>query len=325
MNLATVFDGRYALVPNPFLGKGAFGQVVKTTCGHAIKFIPRFDDTDDKFKAREIQALEDCRHPNIVSLVEHSFYQENLFLVLECWTITLAQRLLQAAMSLEQGNWVLLHILRGLAHMHDCGYLHRDLKPANILLKNNAADPSVCDLCLADFGHATTYPPRSEVVTMPTDPLQSSLVFTRWYRPPEVALLLPYNETADVFSVGCIFVEVVRQARGDFPLALCHDSASCYPLSGKFITDGEHIHTLLKVLGTPTREERALWVAPANDKKVHAVPRANLLEFIDDLPHYVALDLGFPAVQTGWLASMLAYNPAARKSAAALRDIIGGV
>jgi serine/threonine protein kinase len=325
MDLAGVFGGRYAVGPTPVLGKGSYGQVVQTTCGHAIKFIPWANDENDRYKAQEIRALDDCRHPNVVTLLDSAFFKGDLYLVMECWTVTLAQRLQQAAMSLEQGNWVLLHILRGLAHMHACGYLHRDLKPANILLRNNAQDPKVCDLCLADFGHATVYPPRSEVVTMPTDPRQSALVFTRWYRPPEVALLLPYDESADVFSVGCIYVEVVRQTRGELPLALCHESASCYPLSGKYITDGEHMHTLCKVLGTPSPEERALWVAPANDKRTHAITRANLLEFVDDLPHYDALDLGFPAAQTRYVSWMLAYDPAARKSAAALRDIIGGV
>ena len=323
MNLSTVFDGRYALGFDPCLGKGSFGQVVRTNCGHAIKYVKRFDDDDDRCKQRELDALEYCRHPNIVGLVESAFFRGNLYLVMECWTTTLAQRLLQAAMTLEQSNWVLLHILRGLAHMHECGYLHRDLKPANILLRHNALDHRVCDLCIADLGHATTYPPQSEVATMPTDPLQSALVFTRWYRPPEVALILPYDESADVFSVGCIFVEVVRQSRGELPLALCHESANCYPLSGKYLTDNEHLHTLYKVLGTPTPEERALWVAPANDKLTRSITRSALLAHVDALPRYERRDLGFPDVQTTWLASMLTYDPAARKSAAVLRDLVG--
>jgi len=323
MNLATVFDGRYELDYDPVLGNGSFGQVVRTKCGHAIKYVKRFDDDDDRCKLREIQALDDCRHPNIVVLVDSTFSHGHLYLVMECWTTTLAHRLQQAPMSLEQGNWVLLHILRGLAHMHACGYLHRDLKPANILLRNNASNPKVCDLCLADFGHATVYPPQSYIVTMPTDPRQSALVFTRWYRPPEVALLLPYDESADVFSVGCIFVEVVRQTRGELPLALCHESTSCFPLSGKFLAADEHLHTLYKVLGTPTAEERALWVAPANDKKTHAIAREALLRYVDALPPYERRDLRFPGVQTRWLHAMLAYDPAARISAATLRDLVG--
>ena len=325
MNLTAVFGGRYALGPHPVLGKGTYGKVVQTKCGRAVKYVKWYNDEDDRFKLREIQALEDCRHPNVVMLLDYEYFKGSLYLVMECWTTTLAIRLQHAAMTLPQANWVLLHILRGLAHMHECGYLHRDLKPDNILLRNNSLDPKVAELCLTDLGLATTFPPRSEVVTMPTDPTQTAHVFTRWYRPPEVTLMLPYDESADMFSVGCIFVEVVRQTLRETPRALCHESASCYPFSATYLKDGEHIHTLYKVLGTPTPEERALWVAPEEDTPANAIARAELLAYADDLPRYERRELGFPEAQTQWLHAMLTFDPAARECAAALRDIIGGI
>jgi len=316
MNLSVVFSGAYEV--ESVLGKGSFGEVARTRCGRAIKWVKWFNDEDDRFKDREVRALEDCCHPNVVALIDYEYNSGHLYVVMECWVMTLAQRLRGETFSLAQGNWILLHIMRGLAHMHDCGYLHRDLKPANILLNDQR-------LCLADFGHAAKYPPPRDHAPLPSDPLQSALVYTRWYRPPEVTLMLPYDESADVFSVGCIFAEVVRHALEETPTPLMSESDNCYPLSGARIKEGEHLQTIYKVLGTPTAEERALWVAPANDDPKFAKGRARLLSFADGLPMYARCELGFPEAQTASLYAMLAYAPAARKSAAAMRDWISGV
>jgi serine/threonine protein kinase len=36
------------------------------------------------------------------------------------------------------------------------------------------------------------------------------LVVTRWYRAPEIILSEPYNSAVDVWSVGCIFAELLN-------------------------------------------------------------------------------------------------------------------
>ena len=42
-------------------------------------------------------------------------------------------------------------------------------------------------------------------------PLTTKLV-TRWYRPPEIALLDPYYSfVADIWSVGCVFAELIAR------------------------------------------------------------------------------------------------------------------
>ena len=74
--------------------------------------------------------------------------------------------------------------------------LHRDLKPQNLLIDNSGA------IKLADFGLARAFgvPARSythEVVTL-------------WYRAPEILLGSRYYSTpVDVWSLGCIFAEMV--------------------------------------------------------------------------------------------------------------------
>ena len=37
----------------------------------------------------------------------------------------------------------------------------------------------------------------------------SQMIMSRWYRPPEVLLLEKYSEKIDIWSVGCIFAELL--------------------------------------------------------------------------------------------------------------------
>ena len=77
--------------------------------------------------------------------------------------------------------------------------LHRDLKPSNLLLNSN------CDLKICDFGLAR--------VEDDNNPNLTEYVVTRWYRAPEIMLACQeYTKAIDVWSVGCIFAELL--ARG---------------------------------------------------------------------------------------------------------------
>ena len=75
--------------------------------------------------------------------------------------------------------------------------LHRDLKPSNLLVNAN------CDLALCDFGLARGFDlDGADVLT--------EYVVTRWYRAPELLFVCPnYGKPVDMWSVGCIFAEVI--------------------------------------------------------------------------------------------------------------------
>lgn len=92
-------------------------------------------------------------------------------------------------------QYFLYQILRGLKYIHSANVLHRDLKPSNLLLNAN------CDLKICDFGLART--------TSETD-FMTEYVVTRWYRAPELLLnSSEYTTAIDVWSVGCIFMELM--------------------------------------------------------------------------------------------------------------------
>ncbi|RHN60845.1 putative mitogen-activated protein kinase CMGC-MAPK family [Medicago truncatula] len=93
--------------------------------------------------------------------------------------------------------YFLYQLLRGLKYIHSANVLHRDLKPSNLLLNAN------CDLKICDFGLART--------TSETD-FMTEYVVTRWYRAPELLLnCSEYTAAIDVWSVGCILMEIIRR------------------------------------------------------------------------------------------------------------------
>ena len=70
---------------------------------------------------------------------------------------------------------------------------NRDLKPSNIAVNED------CELKILDFGLARL-----------TDDQMTGYVATRWYRAPEIMLnWMHYNQTVDIWSVGCIMAELL--------------------------------------------------------------------------------------------------------------------
>lgn len=91
----------------------------------------------------------------------------------------------------------LYQILRGLKYLHSARILHRDIKPGNLLVNSN------CVLKICDFGLARVEEPdQSKHMTQE--------VVTQYYRAPEILMgARHYSAAVDVWSVGCIFGELL--------------------------------------------------------------------------------------------------------------------
>ncbi|KAJ6447036.1 cyclin-dependent kinase G-1 [Purpureocillium lavendulum] len=156
---------------------------------------------------REIQILKDCSHRNVVGLEEVvvgddlSKLDNSIFLVLEFVEHDLKGILedMPEPFLASEIKSLLLQLASGVAYLHDSWVLHRDLKTSNLLLNNRG------QLKIADFGMARYVgdPPPSRL---------TQLVVTLWYRAPELLLgAREYGYAVDMWSVGCIFGELVRR------------------------------------------------------------------------------------------------------------------
>lgn len=95
-------------------------------------------------------------------------------------------------------------MLEGIAYMHEQHYYHRDLKSANILV-SSTGEVKLGDLGLAKF----IDPRRSKQLT--------TSVVTRWYRAPELLIGdKTYTGKVDVWSIGCIWIELLTEGHGPF-------------------------------------------------------------------------------------------------------------
>eukprot|EP00697_Spironema_sp_BW2_P002972 gnl/Spiro4/13980_TR7489_c0_g1_i1.p1 gnl/Spiro4/13980_TR7489_c0_g1~~gnl/Spiro4/13980_TR7489_c0_g1_i1.p1 ORF type:complete len:209 (-),score=38.09 gnl/Spiro4/13980_TR7489_c0_g1_i1:323-949(-) len=95
--------------------------------------------------------------------------------------------------TLDRIRCVARQLLTSLAFVHDSGVIHADIKPDNVMLSS----VSRCEVRLIDFGLAC----------FTTDSLPSTLQSPA-YRAPEVILGCPYDVKIDIWSVGCLLVEL---------------------------------------------------------------------------------------------------------------------
>ncbi|XP_078168863.1 mitogen-activated protein kinase 4-like [Carex rostrata] len=230
-------DTKY--IPSKMIGRGAYGVVCsaineETKEKVAIKKIANiFDNRDVALRTlRELMLLRQMRHENIIALRDimmppHRRTYKDIYVVCDLMQTDLHQ-IIQSPQPISDYHlqYFLLQILRGLNYLHRANILHRDLKPGNILVNAN------CDLKICDFGLARTNSTKD-------GQFMTEYVVTRWYRAPEVLLCCGvYNTAIDIWSVGCIFAELLGR-KAIFPGTDCLSQLS----------------TIFSVLGTPSKED----------------------------------------------------------------------
>ncbi|KAF2309553.1 hypothetical protein GH714_003799 [Hevea brasiliensis] len=219
------------------VGTGSFGIVFQAKCLEtgetvAIKKVLQ----DKRYKNRELQLMRVMDHPNVISL-KHCFFSTTnnnelfLNLVMEYVPESMYRVLkhysnAKQTMPLIYVKLYMYQIFRGLAYIHTVpGVCHRDLKPQNILV-----DPLTHQVKLCDFGSAKVLVKGEANI---------SYICSRFYRAPELIFgATEYTTSIDIWSAGCVLAEL---------------------LLGQPLFPGENavdqLVEIIKVLGTPTREE----------------------------------------------------------------------
>uniref|UniRef100_A0ACD5TPV2 Uncharacterized protein n=1 Tax=Avena sativa TaxID=4498 RepID=A0ACD5TPV2_AVESA len=218
------------------VGTGSFGIVFQAKCLETGEFVAiKKVLQDSRYKNRELQLMRSINHPNIVCL-KHCFFsttsKDELFLniVMEFVPETL-YRVLQHYCNAKQGmpliyvKLYMYQVFRGLAYLHTVGVCHRDVKPQNILVDALTHQVKICD-----FGSAK--------VLVKGEP-NISYICSRYYRAPELIFgATEYTTSIDIWAAGCVLAELLLGQ----PL---------FPGD----TGVDQLVEIIKVLGTPTREE----------------------------------------------------------------------
>lgn len=140
--------------------------------------------------------LSTLNHRNIIKLQRIVRSEHGLCIVMDYGGDDLAYQFDHQSLSLteSQTRSLMKQLLQGVAYLHQNQIIHRDLKLSNILVDKSQT------LKICDFGLA-----RHMSFTM------TSGVVTLWYRAPEVLFgMNHYTPAIDMWSVGCIFAELLN-------------------------------------------------------------------------------------------------------------------
>jgi len=181
------------------IGKGGFGDVLSAKCprtGQTIalkKIRSRFEGRHARLAANEIICLDECRHENIINLLETFFNKNKIWYTMDfCDGGSLRQVITEADLNSNQISYIMVRIVRGLHHLHKNGFIHRDVKSDNVLF-SLSGDVKLCDMGL--------------VIKEQERPC--SMVGSRYWMAPEVIRREQYDYKIDVWSLGALLFELL--------------------------------------------------------------------------------------------------------------------
>ncbi|KAF8919835.1 kinase-like protein [Mucidula mucida] len=199
-------DGHKYLILD-ILGQGTFGQVVKCqnmktheiVAVKVVKNKPAYFN-QSMMEVTILELLNKTSDPedehHILRLHDSFIHRNHLCLVFELLSSNLYELIKQnqfQGLSTQLVKVFMAQLLDAMTVLKDARLIHCDLKPENILLKS-LQSPTIK---VIDFGSACHE--RQTVYTY---------IQSRFYRSPEVLLGMSYTASIDMWSLGCIAVEL---------------------------------------------------------------------------------------------------------------------
>jgi dual specificity tyrosine-phosphorylation-regulated kinase 2/3/4 len=203
INLGEHIYYRYEILED--LGRGSFGQAMKCfdhkfkkkVCLKMIKNNQKFfDQALIELKILEkIKKLEDEKW-NIIRFHEHFIFRNHICFIFELFEINLYDYMRSNNfIGLDNSliKKISIQILNSLIFLSKNKIIHCDLKPENLMVKQGKDFV----VKLIDFGSSCL-----------VDDKMYAYIQSRFYRAPEVILGLEYDTQIDMWSYGCILVEL---------------------------------------------------------------------------------------------------------------------
>ena len=205
------------------IGQGGMGEVYRATDTKlnrdvALKILPEQFASDSQRMGRfqrEAEVLASLDHPNIGQIYGIENAGQTKALVLQLIEgPTLAERIAQGPIPVEDARKFALQMAEGLEAAHEKGVIHRDLKPANVKITPEG------QVKILDFGLAKALEaeaPDSSLSQSPTltnAATQAGVILgTAAYMSPEQARGKPTDRRADIWAIGVVLFEMLSGKR----------------------------------------------------------------------------------------------------------------
>lgn len=201
------------------LGQGSFGNVVLCKDHKFVGLAPRnvavkvvknnlewtLQAVNEVKVLKHLNNTNECQ--NVLQYLDHFHFRGHMCIVSELLSInlfTLLEMTNFRGLSLDLVSTISQQALRGLAFVHQHKIIHCDIKPENIMIKlPHDFDPDVPvpkeELCIKiiDYGSSCYH---NEVT--------HTYIQSRFYRAPEVVMGVAYTTMIDIWSLGCVVVEL---------------------------------------------------------------------------------------------------------------------
>lgn len=195
--MTTLAKSHKYIISDKILGKGSYGNVYLGTYDNkeiAIKCCDMYDNGIENIM--ETSIMKSLLHPNINHAIEIFCTPDNLYIIQDLALMDLYTYTNINKNNHKCNNEELIHIFysitQAVAIMHHQKLIHCDIKSNNILLFPNNI------IKLTDF----TLSVRKNNL------FYTNTVCTPTHRPIECHLKQPWNESLDIWSLGCTFYEI---------------------------------------------------------------------------------------------------------------------
>eukprot|EP00754_Rhynchopus_humris_P033687 Rhum_TRINITY_DN15478_c12_g1::Rhum_TRINITY_DN15478_c12_g1_i1::g.160692::m.160692 len=222
----------YALVPKGWqkgnlIGAGSFGEVWQAIRPSGTFFAVKIISLKEEMEFQEVQKLmnevhmmAELQHELVTQYFGCTYDKEghklSIFMeFVEGGSVGNMVRKLNEPLSLPTAQRYISQVLEGVAFLHSHSIIHRDLKGDNVLISSSAGVVK-----LADFGTCKRL--KSFKGTMEAATQARTMIGTPLWMAPEVINGSGdgkdgYGTSADIWSVGCVMVEMINRGKPPWP------------------------------------------------------------------------------------------------------------